>query len=139
MNVVINDCFGGFGLSHEGVMEYAKIKGIKLYAYVNERKGDGRINFDVCRPYNDLKDAATLIHYYTKKLKKGKHEDSNYFSAHNIERNDPALVETVKRLGSRADGHCAKLKIVEIPDGVEWGIDEYDGQESVEEAHRSWR
>lgn len=31
MKVVINACYGGFGLSHEAVLRYAEIKGITLY------------------------------------------------------------------------------------------------------------
>jgi len=31
MKVVINTCYGGFGLSHEAMLRYAEIKGIKLY------------------------------------------------------------------------------------------------------------
>jgi hypothetical protein len=30
MKVVINDCYGGFGLSDEGVARYAEIKGVTL-------------------------------------------------------------------------------------------------------------
>ena len=30
------------------------------------------------------------------------------------------------------------LGIVEIPDGVEWEIEEYDGDEWVSEKHRKW-
>ena len=29
-------------------------------------------------------------------------------------------------------------KIVEIPDGVQWEITEYDGKECIKEKHRSW-
>ena len=32
----------------------------------------------------------------------------------------------------------AKLKIVEIPDDVEWIIEEYDGKEWIAEDHRRW-
>lgn len=53
-------------------------------------------------------------------------------------RDDPTLVEVVKRLGDRASGPCADLKIVSIPDDVEWVIEEYDGSETVEEKHRTW-
>jgi hypothetical protein len=31
MKVVINTCFGGFGLSEKAMVEYAKRKGITLY------------------------------------------------------------------------------------------------------------
>lgn len=55
-----------------------------------------------------------------------------------IERNDPALVEVVEKLGDKANGCFSKLKIVEIPDDVEWDIAEYDGLEWIEEVHRTW-
>ncbi len=50
----------------------------------------------------------------------------------------PYLLAVVERLGAAANGDCAKLAIVEIPDGVEWEIDEYDGCEHVAEKHRTW-
>jgi len=54
-------------------------------------------------------------------------------------RDDPVLIEVVERLGKEADGAHAKLKIVEIPDDVEWTIEEYDGVEWVAEVHRTWQ
>jgi hypothetical protein len=53
-------------------------------------------------------------------------------------RDDPRLVEAVRALGVEASGRFANLKIVEIPDDVEWHVHEYDGYETVHEAHRSW-
>lgn len=55
-----------------------------------------------------------------------------------IARDDPHLVAIVKELGPLADGHLAKLRIVEIPDGTDWEIEEYDGDEWVSEVHRTW-
>ena len=55
-----------------------------------------------------------------------------------IPRDDPALIKTVETLGKKADGNFARLKIVDIPDDVEWQIDEYDGLEWVAEQHRTW-
>jgi hypothetical protein len=55
-----------------------------------------------------------------------------------IDRADPLLIEVVETLGTNANGECANLRIVEIPDGVEWTICEYDGSEWVAEAHRTW-
>lgn len=55
-------------------------------------------------------------------------------------RTDPRLIKAVEVLGKEAEAnHCTRLKIVEIPDDVKWYIDDYDGSESVEECHRSWR
>ena len=55
-----------------------------------------------------------------------------------IARDDPVLVELVESMGSTADGKYARLKVVEIPDDVDWTIQEYDGMEWVAEAHRTW-
>lgn len=41
-------------------------------------------------------------------------------------------------MGKKASGKCAELKVIEIPDGVDWEIDDYDGIETVHEKHRSW-
>lgn len=53
-------------------------------------------------------------------------------------RTDPKLVECVETLGDIANGLFAELKVVEIPDDIEWDIDEYDGLERIVERHRSW-
>lgn len=62
-------------------------------------------------------------------------EDWSYYD---IERNDQYLVRVVEELGDIANGRFSELKIVEIPDDVEWQIDEYDGLEWVAEKHRTW-
>lgn len=56
----------------------------------------------------------------------------------NIPRDDPFLIQIIEQLDHDADGSCAALKIVEIPDGVAWEIEEYDGKEHVAEQHRTW-
>lgn len=56
-------------------------------------------------------------------------------------RSDPRLVEVVEKLyekGKDPSGDSAALKVVEIPDDVEWKIDDYDGCESIHEVHRVW-
>lgn len=115
MKVVINRCWGGFGLSHEGVVRYAQLKGLDLTVVEKENTTFGK--FD----------------YYL-----GAVDDDNYWSEYNIERSDPALVQTVEELGEKADGSFSELKVVEIPDGIEWYIHEYDGMEYVAEKHRTW-
>ena len=54
------------------------------------------------------------------------------------DRADLKLVECVEKLGEDADGTFAELKVVNIPDDVEWTIEEYDGIEWVSEKHRTW-
>jgi hypothetical protein len=113
MKIVINKCYGGFGLSEEAVLLYAKKKGLNL---IVERNKSFKLNY-----------------YYLNEKK-----DGNYFCERNIQRNDPILVEVVNELGEKADGYCAELKIVEIPDDVKWTIEEYDGKEWIAADHPTW-
>ena len=53
-------------------------------------------------------------------------------------RTDAKLIECVETLGKKSYGMCAKLVVIEIPDGVDYEIDNYDGMESIHEKHRSW-
>ena len=55
-----------------------------------------------------------------------------------VARNDPILVQVVAELGEKANGLYSQLNIVEIPNDVEWELDEYDGREWVAEKHRRW-
>ena len=50
----------------------------------------------------------------------------------------PHLVRVVEELGRNASEEFAKLKVVEVPDDVQWTIQEYDGSEWVAEVHRTW-
>jgi hypothetical protein len=58
---------------------------------------------------------------------------------YNVARDDADLVRIVETLGPEAaSGRNAQLKIVEVPDEVDWYIEEYNGQEWVAEVHRTW-
>jgi hypothetical protein len=55
------------------------------------------------------------------------------------QRNDPKLIEAIETLGTEvASGPLARVEVVEIPNGIDWTIEEYDGQEWVSEVHRTW-
>ena len=144
--VVINSCYGGFGLSHEAMMEYAKLKGIELYGYINARTRNRIQNngtpelsrYELYDPKHDKNEIC--VHYYSTKLLKtcsNKELNDNYFHPDLI-RDDPDLVKVVRKLGKKANERCADLKIVEIPYDVEWVIEEYDGIEWVAEKHQTW-
>src|SRR5574340_967161 len=55
-----------------------------------------------------------------------------------IPRDDERLVQVVEELCAEANGHCAELKVVAIPDDVPWVIVKTDGSEHVSEQHRIW-
>lgn len=60
------------------------------------------------------------------------------FYDRDIPRDDPYLIKIVRELGMSANGSCANLKIVEVPAGVKWIVQDYDGAEWVAEEHRTW-
>jgi len=55
-----------------------------------------------------------------------------------IPRDDRHLVQAVESLGMSANGHAANLKVVEIPQDIQWLIEKTGGVEHVSEAHRTW-
>jgi hypothetical protein len=140
--IVINKCCGGFGLSYKAVMEYARLKGITIYGYAPKRI-DCSLGFSFCKhePYCEKKhkDLFMPIYYSTKPLtKKQAIHKGSYWNCRDISRDDPDLVRLVRKLRKKANGECAELKVVKIPDGVEWHIEEYDGKEWIAENHRTW-
>jgi hypothetical protein len=56
-----------------------------------------------------------------------------------IPRDDEKLVRVVEELRADANGHCAELKVVSIPEDVKWEIAKMDGIEHVCEVHRTWK
>lgn len=129
MKIVINTCYGGFGLSDAATKRYAELNGIKLY-----KEDQGYITHFFTVPVEEYKkiDAECKLARNYDKI------NAIYYTLRNVERTDNYLIQVIEELGEAANGSCAKLKIIDIPDGVEWDIDEYDGYESIHEKHRSW-
>ena len=113
VKIVINSDYGGFSLSDQAILEYGRLKGLNLVK-------DENTNWSISIFYKDSV------------------AKENYFEDREIPRNDPALVEVVEVLGEAANGFAASLKIVEIPEDVEWCVEENDGREWVSEKHRTW-
>lgn len=153
MKIVINRCYGGFSLSPLAVQEIAKAQGRECYFFVTHAKDIMKhvpasleeasktfmfSAFDIPNP----DEALRTDNFYELTLEERKASNEKYASHSlkdsDIDRTDPTLLEVVERLGKAANGRCADLEIIEIPDGVQWEIDEYDGMETVDEVHRSW-
>ena len=110
MNVVINGDYGGFSLSSEAIELYAKYKGLFL------------------RREDSLVDSSCVTYY----------DGDEWFNEREIDRNDATLVRVVQELGEKANGFCARLKIISIPVDVQWEVIEYDGLEHIAEKARKW-
>ena len=66
-------------------------------------------------------------------------DDSRNYSEGDEWRSERSMIHLIETKGSAyCSGQFAKLKIVEIPDDIEWQIEEYDGIEWVSEVHRTW-
>jgi hypothetical protein len=141
MKIVINTCFGGYGLSHEAVMRYFEIKGITVYPEKNNRFGWEHWTYWTTKPEDRLESKEGEAFYemsIEERQAHNKMHSEQTIYEREIARDDPALVQAVEELGAKANGQCAELKIVNIPDNVMWHIHEYDGMEHVAEDHRTW-
>jgi len=86
-----------------------------------------KIVYNACYGGFSLSKAATLRYAEIT----GNKEFSVYDIEGIIDRTDPALVQVVEEMGEAANGRSAALRIVELPAGTLYRIDEYDGSESV--------
>jgi hypothetical protein len=112
MKVVINTCYGGFSLSRKALHMLRSLGHPLAWSEtdIGEDWGDGTIRVGSMSSF--------LV---------------------GIPRDDTSLVEVVEALRKEANGPSAYLKVVEIPDDIDWYVQEYDGEEWVVEAHRKWR
>jgi hypothetical protein len=108
MKIVVNKCFGGFSLSQEATEYLASLGHTGAIRFIKHREEVENTSW-------------------------------RWWAFRDTDRDNRLLVQTVEKLGSeKASGPHADLGIIEIPDGIDWVIDEYDGMEHIEEAHRSW-
>ena len=125
MKVVINNCYGGFGLSDEAYEWLIKNKG-----WTTTTLGeDGQPIDKVAKLWISDDDSSLMWNKY---YPINSERDEPF-------RCNPDVVEVIETLGEKADGKCASLKVIEIPDDISWYVSEYDGMETIHEEHRSWR
>jgi hypothetical protein len=137
MNVIINACYGGFGLSTLAVIKYYEAKGIKVFpyqsGYMNNNKELIPIHEDAVLLGNNNYSYSVDIYRTDKahKLDKRRREEFFIYIDYDLKRHDETLVQIVQELGKNANSSCANLQVVEIADGLDYTIDEYDGFESI--------
>ena len=140
MKIVLNKCYGGFGLSHVAKMELFKKRGIEVFPYIYKWDG-GEVSYE--RYSLDKLDNSlmTSITYFQKDPKIDSFiEEANekseyapiYLDFDYEDRGNEDLVEVVEKLGELAGGRFSELRVVDIPNGASYEISDYDG---IETAH----
>jgi len=121
MKIVLNKCYGGFGVSTE------------VFKYLIEKKnwvvGE---NGKICES-----DALGERYYFNYDM-----AGISICHCSNIEfRSNPDLVDAIEHIGvDKASGACSKLEIVYVPDWkeIELEITDYDGLEKLQEVSKCW-
>ncbi len=127
MKIVINKCFGGFHPSKKAILKmmergcpHIRKSPLTEWVVLSQTIEETRKTVETFYGYPIIDDEVI-----TEEHRSG-------------DRDCQVLVEVVELLGKEVDSRFSELKIVEIPDGVEWEIDEYDGVESIHEKHKIW-
>jgi len=120
VKVAINNDVPGFCLSHKAVLRLAEIKGWNVsitevdWHTHTEILNDKALDDEWNLPYVSGYDNPQI-------------------------RSDPALIQVIEELGESASSKPGAISIVEVPDDVQWHIEESDcGIEWVAERHRVW-
>ena len=134
--VILNKCFGGFGLSKEAYELYAKKKGIDVFHYTQENLKERIYTYAT-------DDDRTFSFYFTKDFGNNSYISDEDFNKYNLFlnedfREDKTLIEVVEELGEKANSMYSDLKIVEIPDDLDYVIDNYDGIETLHQKVQEW-
>ena len=139
MKIAINTCFGGFSLSLAALhwlVRHSKKFADDCSTISEYFSGDHQVV--KIEPHPELKDIWV---YHTRWSDQFVYQDKVLSEYHyqRHERSDPDLIAVLETLGCEiCSGRAAQLKIVDVPDDVDWEIQEYDGKEWVAEVHRCW-
>ena len=127
--IVISPTWVGFGLSHKAKLRYAELAGFKLWFKVDNiaLKVYGEDRLHEC-PDRDK------YNYYTNE----KCGDDSHWSDWNLGREDSGLIQVIEEMGDEASAYVGGMVIVEVPDNVDWILEECEGCEWIAEKHRVW-
>lgn len=124
MEVVVNRCFGGFGLS-DAAFEALIKKGWAVTKY----NAEGLLeNPEAPIVANRASDLSFM----------GVYNFGSYRDDEPELRTHPDIISAVKELGDKVNNRFSELEVVEVPDDIHWHIEEYDGLEYIAEDHRTW-
>ena len=98
MKIILNKCFGGFDVSKEAYMLYAKKKRLELYQYASDF-----VNFKKCI-YKKTNDETLFKNYFIKDMGDNIEISNEDYKKYNLYLNDehrldPILIEVIEELG----------------------------------------
>lgn len=120
MKIVI-DTGNGFWLSTLAMKMILDAKGIRGIRFVNSYNNKEIINVDDYAEFFDMYDENNELYFI------------------DLARDDKDLISVIENLKEKSNSYYSHIKIVEIPDDVDWEIEESeDGSEYISEKHRIW-
>lgn len=118
--VVINNCFGGFGITLKCVQTMAEMGHEKAIEILNHKDFTGK--------------KEPRYQGYTVGDYKGFYPRDLYDNRH-----DPILIKAIEKIGTKeASDECAELLVCEI-EGNQYDITDYDGWETLVTPEGKWR
>jgi hypothetical protein len=136
MKVAINKCFGEFSLSPKAVKRLAELEGKECYFFKSNYDKDEGVFVCNLSDIETVEKEFCFFAYSSLDIQ----DSSTSISTSPENRHCPNLIKVIEELGDDANGKHSKIKIVEIPDGVDYEIDDYSGmgRESISEVCRTW-
>lgn len=131
MKIAINVSYGGFRLSNECIMRYFELQNKPVWF-----QNDYVFLVPPCEHIYNKRYNDNIQNIDTSFEKKWREQS---FFPKEIDRSDPFLIKAIQELGLKASGWGSYIKIVDIPDDVDWMICESEGKEWVAEKHRIWK
>ena len=153
LKVVINRCYGGFGLSTKAIKwlmdrDSPLVVGMSFEQYAGDDEDYvlRKLVYEA-RPFDEdyttdlwgnvlIHQESRTVYTVSRYFNIGDDSDKMRFRTH------PDLIAVVEALGDEVNTSCSKLKIIELHDPSVTidtiYISEYDGNEHIAERHRTW-
>ena len=149
MKVIINKGLGNFTLSNEALLLLIKLK---PEAVDKTPLKDSYLFYDSTEEYKTISFKEGFFEYIPQFGNDSRSDDGvlikdnivytfNTISLNTQKyRSDPVIISIIEELKEKANPHGGELKIIEIPEGVDFYIDSDDtfDTETVVERHRRW-